>query len=104
MGDLGLSLDERQRNRVRAGIADVENRLSSVLAERLGEDDLAARRALAVAWRELVVLLAIPEEPERRGCPHCTRPIRIQATRCVHCLKKSAATASKATSREAGGE
>jgi hypothetical protein len=45
----------------------------------------------------------MPDEPERRSCPHCAGPIRIQATRCVHCLKKSAASAPRATSREAGG-
>ncbi len=44
--------------------------------------------SLAVAWRELVVLLALGPEPEYRECPSCGALGMLEATVCGHCWTK----------------
>jgi len=50
----------------------------------------ADKAAVLEAWRELLAVLAIEDEPALRHCPHCKRRILEQATRCRYCMRQSA--------------
>jgi hypothetical protein len=92
MDDSRLGYEERQRIRLRSGIARVERGLTDVAAEHAA-GGTGAVAVLQTSWNDLVALLAVPDEPARRDCPFCGGPIVREATRCVHCWKKSSAPA-----------
>jgi len=71
--------DERDRNLLRAAIADFTLHLAPYDSVEL-----------ASSWQRLVSLIQPEPEPLRRPCPHCQGRIMQQATRCLYCLQKSA--------------
>lgn len=90
-----LEPSERERNKLRAAIADVALRISSfsLQSSAAGEPESTRADALSSAWSQLLPLIQPQAEPARRACPHCQRRIIVQATRCLYCLKKSFAPA-----------
>jgi hypothetical protein len=89
MDETRLAPEVRQRIRLRSGVARVEQNLSDLSSAGASETRVGAMQTLVTSWHDLVALLAIPEEPERRDCPFCGGPIVRDATRCIHCWKKS---------------
>ena len=81
-----LTVAETARANLRLAAAMIEKNLSAMTA---GGDQGPTLEALRESWRAFVALLALEAEPERRECPFCRGPIRIDATRCVHCWKRS---------------
>jgi hypothetical protein len=74
--------------RLRSKIARVEHDVCELEPDSAKQSPNAVA-SLTTSWHELVELLAIPEEPVRRDCPYCGGPIMRDATRCMHCWKKS---------------
>lgn len=81
---------ELERNKLRGAIAEMTLRVTSLSA--LGETASVAQgvETLATSWQALMALIQPEPEPTRRDCPHCHHRMRQVATRCVHCLAKSA--------------
>lgn len=88
MDESRLDIDERRRMRLRSKIARVEHDVSELRPDSTTQAANAVA-SLTTSWHELVELLAVPQEPVRRDCPHCGGPIMRDATRCIHCWKKS---------------
>jgi hypothetical protein len=84
-----LTLAENAETTLRLAVATVEKNLSELTASGTEQ---AALEELRGSWRAFLVLLALQPEPERRDCPFCHGPIRLHATRCVHCWKQSSVT------------
>jgi hypothetical protein len=78
---------EPARSKQRTLAARFEQELTALTAS-VGSDKTSA---LARAWADLVVALALGEEPRLRGCPHCRRNILHEATRCRYCMRGSLA-------------
>ena len=83
-----LTMSEIAERDLRSAIAEVDRNLTA-----LASDDAGSRSqpmdAVAGSWRRVVALLKLGPEPERRDCPWCQGPMRLLATRCVHCWRKS---------------
>lgn len=85
-----LTVAERSQRKLRLAAAAVERGLSDLTASEASLDEQAQKLdAVRASWRALVDVLALGPEPERRACPSCGGPMRLQATRCVYCWKKS---------------
>ena len=84
-----LTLSEINQRDLRWAIAEFERRLEGIT---LSDASTSPQRADPVleSWRRVVKLLQLGPEPERRACPSCQGPMRVLATRCVHCWRKSA--------------
>lgn len=83
-----LTLGEIAERDLRSAIAEVDRNLTALASDGA---NLSSRPLDAVAgsWRRVVELLKLGAEPERRDCPWCQGPMRLFATRCVHCWRKS---------------
>jgi hypothetical protein len=81
-----LTLAETAQANLRLAAAAVEKRFSDAITS---EEPSRALETLRDSWRSFLVLLALDPEPERRDCPFCRGPMRLNATRCVHCWKQS---------------
>lgn len=88
MDESRLDAQERRQIRLRREIARVEHDLAEFRSDP-ATGSASALASLTNSWQALVNLLAIPEAPVRRDCPHCGGPIMLEATRCVHCWQKS---------------
>lgn len=73
MGQGKFDLSDVDRDRARALIATIEQRLAADTDE------------VRVAWRELVTLLAIEQRVETRACQNCRRLSRVTVKRCAYC-------------------
>ncbi|HKY34477.1 MAG TPA: hypothetical protein VJN18_00945 [Polyangiaceae bacterium] len=74
------------RSKLRTLAASVERHVSELNA---GDGSVGAK-GLDIAWRALSNALALGPEPELRSCPHCSRRIPCEATRCRYCMAHSA--------------
>lgn len=95
MDESRLGIEERRQIRLRSGIARVEQHVVDLSAEHAAKG-MSSVAELTASWHDLVDLMAVPEAPDRRSCPFCGGPIMREATRCVHCWKKSSAVPSGA--------
>jgi hypothetical protein len=86
MNQPSLTLSENAESERRLAVATVEDKLSALTASA---ESAPALEELRGSWRALLLLLDLGPEPERRECPFCHGPIRLNATRCVHCWKQS---------------
>lgn len=92
LNDPRLSVGERTQSKLRLAMAELDKQLQGLAtAAPVGDVSSSQLCELGAAWRAVVEVLALEPEPERRACPHCAGPIRLQATRCVYCWKKSVA-------------
>lgn len=90
MSDPRLSREDQRFAQLRAGIADVDAHVARLSAPSDGGGAPPSElSAFSDSWKRLVVLLAVPAEPDRRSCPFCGGPIMRLATRCVHCWQRS---------------
>jgi hypothetical protein len=85
-----LTLAEQSRSKLRVAMAALEANLSELDGLPTGADVSRTTGQLRDSWQEIVLLLAVEPEPERRSCPSCKGPMMLLATRCIHCWKKSA--------------
>jgi hypothetical protein len=81
-----LTIAENAQTNLRQAVAAVEKNLAGLTTPA---DQSGALEELRGSWRAFLVLLDLGAEPERRQCPFCSGPIRLNATRCVHCWKLS---------------
>jgi len=79
-----------ERNKLRGAIAEMTLRVAG-LSEK-GQTETSGQRVekLETSWHALMALIQPEAEPTRRPCPHCHGQMRENATRCLHCLCKSA--------------
>jgi hypothetical protein len=82
---------EPVRSHLRVLVARVGAELVRLETRPSGEPSHGELQPLTESWRELVVALALGEEPALRSCPHCHRQVLCQATRCRYCMRQSAA-------------
>ncbi|MEO8900831.1 MAG: hypothetical protein ABI488_04225 [Polyangiaceae bacterium] len=90
MNDSLLEHGERERVRLRNAIVEVAVQVSTLSAQHT-----AQVADLVSSWTQLLPLIEPAPEPPRRDCPHCQRRILVSASRCMFCLKKSAAPAAR---------
>lgn len=92
MNEPTLTIGELRQSELRAALGAVDEHLRALTPQDTAEAASRHLAALNQSWRLVVALLALEPEPERRKCPSCRGPMRRDATRCVHCWSKSAAT------------
>lgn len=85
-----LTIAESAQINLRRAVATVEKNLAELTAPT---QQSRALEELRGSWRAFLVLLDLGPEPERRECPFCGGPMRLLATRCVHCWKQSSQSA-----------
>ena len=88
-----LTLAELRQTELRVALGVVDDQLRAFVPGETLEASSRRLAALNESWRRVVTLLDLEPEPERRKCPTCRGPMRLQAIRCVHCWSKSAAPA-----------
>lgn len=80
---------EPARSRLRVLVARVDEQLTQLETSQPGEPPHGEMQRLTQSWRDLVVALALGEEPLLRSCPHCRRQVLREATRCRYCMRQS---------------
>jgi hypothetical protein len=85
-----LTIGESAQINLRRAVAAVEKNLAELTTPT---QQSHAVEELRGSWRAFLVLLDLGPEPERRDCPFCGGPMRLLATRCVHCWKQSSQNA-----------
>jgi len=89
MNDPQLEPAELARAKLRAAIAEVALHVADLSTQASGGSCATAAGSVALSWHELLPLIQLEPEPERRPCPHCHRLMMRAATRCKYCLEKS---------------
>ncbi|HYJ11720.1 MAG TPA: hypothetical protein VEX18_22005 [Polyangiaceae bacterium] len=87
-----LDVLDPSQSQLRALAATLDRHVSE-----LSNQDHASEttRSLKLAWLALSNALALGPEPTLRSCPHCSRRIPREATRCRYCMTQSAAAAAE---------
>lgn len=85
MNNQMLTFSGTDLSKLRTLVAAVGTEIALVPGAAATAGSQPTKIALATTWSNLVAMLDLGSEPEKRECPQCKHPCALGATRCGYC-------------------